>query len=65
MFRAASALIVNKIDLLPHIDCNLKQLEQNALQINSQLKIFETSCKTNQGISDWAEWLLSQLHRHS
>jgi hydrogenase nickel incorporation protein HypB len=51
--------------LLPHIDCNLKQLEQNALQINSQLKIFETSCKTNQGISDWAEWLLSQLHRHS
>ena len=65
MFRIASALIVNKIDLVPYVNCDLKRLERNALQINPQLKIFETSCTTNQGISDWAEWLLSRVHQHS
>ena len=65
MFRIASALIVNKIDLVPYVNCDLKRLEQNALQINPQLKIFETSCTTNQGISDWAEWLASRVHQHS
>ena len=65
MFRIASALIVNKIDLVPYVNCDLKRLERNALQINPQLKIFETSCTTNQGISDWAEWLASRVHQHS
>jgi hydrogenase nickel incorporation protein HypB len=60
MFRSASALIVNKIDLVPYLQCDPKLLEKNALQINPQLKIFETSCRTTQGISDWAEWLVSQ-----
>jgi hydrogenase nickel incorporation protein HypB len=60
MFRSASALIVNKIDLVPYLQCDPKLLRKNALQINPQLKIFETSCKTNQGISGWAEWLISQ-----
>jgi hydrogenase nickel incorporation protein HypB len=65
MFRSATALIVNKIDLVPYVECDLKQLERNALQINPDLKIFETSCKTNQGISGWADWLVSRLHNHS
>jgi hydrogenase nickel incorporation protein HypB len=65
MFRSSSALIVNKIDLVPYVECDLKQLEKNALQINPDLKIFETSCKTVQGISDWVDWLVSRLHNRS
>jgi len=60
MFRNASVLIINKTDLVPYVNCNLEQLRQNALQINPQLKIFETSCTTKQGIAEWAGWLLSR-----
>lgn len=64
MFRNASVLIVNKTDLIPYVNCDLDQLKKNALQINPRLKIFETSCTTNQGISEWAEWLLSLVTQH-
>lgn len=64
MFRNASVLIVNKTDLVPYVNCNLRQLKQNAIQVNPQLKIFETSCTTKQGIAEWAEWLLNRAQQH-
>jgi hydrogenase nickel incorporation protein HypB len=57
MFRHASVLIINKIDLLPYVDSNLNLLKRNALQINPNLTIFETSCTTHAGIPEWCEWL--------
>jgi hydrogenase nickel incorporation protein HypB len=60
MFRNASALIINKIDLLPYVQCNPGNLKDNALRINPALRIFETSCTTKQGIPDWCEWLKEQ-----
>ena len=57
MFRNAPILIINKIDLLPYVDCNIEDLKNNALQINPSLKIFETSCTTGAGISEWCQWL--------
>lgn len=60
MFRSASALVINKIDLLPYVPCRLPDLEQNALQINPTLKIFEVSCTTRAGIADWCHWLCAR-----
>lgn len=57
MFRNASVLVLNKIDLVPYVNCNLKALRANALSINPSLTIFETSCTTGQGISQWCDWL--------
>jgi hydrogenase nickel incorporation protein HypB len=57
MFLNASALIINKIDLLPYVNCNLELLKRNALQINPNLTVFETSCTTSAGIPEWCEWL--------
>ena len=64
MFRKASVLIVNKIDLLAHVNCDIDALKQNALGINPRLKIFETSCTTSLGIDTWCDWLLGQLGKH-
>ena len=61
MFRNASALVINKIDLLPYVNCSLVELRGNALKINPSLKIFETSCTTNEGIQNWCKWLETQL----
>lgn len=57
MFRQAAVLVINKTDLLPYLDCRLDVLRQNALQINPALKVFETSCTTGTGISEWCAWL--------
>jgi hydrogenase nickel incorporation protein HypB len=60
MFRNASVLVVNKVDLIPYINCDLDRLEKNALQVNPHLLVFETSCTTGAGIREWSEWLLSK-----
>jgi len=61
MFRNASVMIVNKIDLLPYINCNIGELRANALRINPALRIFETSCTTGAGIPEWCAWIREQL----
>ncbi len=65
MFRNASVLIINKIDLLPYVSCGLDTVRRNALQINPQLKIFETSCTTQVGIPEWCHWLEERSRRPS
>jgi len=57
MFRNASVLVINKMDLLPYVGCNLEVLKKNALQINPRLLVFQTSCTTGEGIAAWCEWL--------
>ncbi len=61
MFHHASALIINKIDLLPYLNCDLNALKKNALSINPALKVFETSCTTKSGIPQWCSWLEQNL----
>jgi hydrogenase nickel incorporation protein HypB len=60
MFRNASVLLVNKIDLLPYVDCDIATLTGNARKINPSLTIFQTSCKTGAGIPEWSDWLLQE-----
>ncbi len=57
MFRNASVLVINKIDLIPYVNSSLSTLRGNALQINPALRIFETSCTTGAGIDEWCSWL--------
>lgn len=66
MFRRSSAMVINKIDLLGSSDFELARVKQNALQINGQLTIFETSCRTGAGLDAWYSWLkklVSDKHR--
>lgn len=63
MFMNSSVLIINKTDLLPHLDCNIETMKTNALKINPALKIFETSCVTKEGIKEWCEWLKQNIKK--
>lgn len=63
MFQRATAVIINKVDLIPHVPGNLGTLKANALRINPELKVFETSCTIGTGIAQWCEWL--KLHASS
>jgi hydrogenase nickel incorporation protein HypB len=57
MFRESSALVLNKIDLLPYMNTDMNKVRNDSLALNPQLKIFEVSCATGAGIDMWATWL--------
>jgi hydrogenase nickel incorporation protein HypB len=64
MFQESSALILNKIDLLPYTNANLDKIKKDSLSLNRNLKIFEVSCKTGEGLSNWTNWLQSLVKKH-
>ena len=57
MFRESSALVLNKIDLLPYVNTDMNKVRNDSLALNPKLKIFEVSCSTGAGIEAWAQWL--------
>jgi hydrogenase nickel incorporation protein HypB len=60
MFRESSVMVLNKIDLLTHLDVDIKKIRNDALSLNPSMKIFEVSGKTGEGIGRWTEWLRGQ-----
>src|SRR3989337_2132920 len=61
MFQESSALILNKIDLLPYTNTSIEKIRKNSLSLNPKLKIFEVSCRTGEGIGKWVKWLQSLI----
>ncbi|HEU0264132.1 MAG TPA: hydrogenase nickel incorporation protein HypB [Geobacterales bacterium] len=60
MFRAASLLIITKIDLLPHLEFDLQGCREMARRVNPDITILELSSRTGQGMPAWYDWLKSQ-----
>ena len=61
MFQESRVLIINKIDLLPYVDCHVGKMRERALQLNANLEIFEVSCRTGEGLDPWFDWLRRQV----
>ncbi len=61
MFQISSVLIVNKIDLLPYIDCDMEKIRDQARQLNPKQTIFEVSCRSGEGIESWISWLEAKV----
>jgi hydrogenase nickel incorporation protein HypB len=62
MFAISQIMVVNKIDLLPYVDYSLDKVRRQALAINPNLRIFEVSCRTGEGLDAWCEWLMAFAH---
>ena len=60
MFRNASALVINKIDLLPYVGADIQAIRRNAHLTNPGLTILETSASTGAGIPAWCDWLAAK-----
>ena len=60
-FRRSAALVLTKIDLVPHLRFSTQQAIDNALSINPDLLVFSTSSYTGEGLEDWIEWLVAQV----
>ena len=61
MFSGADVVLVNKIDLLPHLEFDLANFTRGVRVLNPEARIMEISCKTGEGIDDWVSWLLAAM----
>ncbi len=57
IFRKTSVVLLSKIDLIDRLDYDKKQLYDDLNNIKVDLKIFELSALTGEGMSDWISWL--------
>ena len=60
MFRESSVLLISKVDLLPHLRCDIEKIKDAARSINPDLIIFEISTYSGQGLDDWHNWIQEQ-----
>jgi hydrogenase nickel incorporation protein HypB len=58
MFRACELVLVNKIDLLPHLEYDVERLLYNIDQVHPDVETILVSARTGEGIDTWREWLL-------
>jgi hydrogenase nickel incorporation protein HypB len=61
MFREASWVVINKIDLLPYVPFDVSRSIAYARQVNPDLRFFEVSALTGEGMDDWLEFLRQSL----
>lgn len=57
MFRAADVVVVNKVDLLPHLDFQLDSFLANLTAVNPEARVIMASARTGEGVDEWCAWL--------
>ena len=65
MFRSADLVLVNKVDLLEHLDFDLEQFLDNLDAVNPGVGRILTSARTGQGVDEWCGWLGRRLRKRS
>ncbi len=60
-FRNATAIVISKIDLLPHVDFNIVEARRLMAGLNPKAPIFELSATTGVGMDAWLSWLQHML----
>jgi hydrogenase nickel incorporation protein HypB len=65
MFRSADLVLVNKIDLLPHLDVDLDLFARNLAAVNPTVQRIDLSARTGVGVEQWCDWLLARVRAPS
>jgi hydrogenase nickel incorporation protein HypB len=63
MFRACDLVLVNKIDLLPHLEFDLQKFLYHLDAVHPGVERRLLSARTGEGIGEWREWLLRAATR--
>ncbi len=59
MFHNADVMLLNKVDLLPHVDFDMEKCKEMARRVNPDIQIFDVSSRTGEGMDGWYGWLAS------
>ncbi|MCX8037581.1 MAG: hydrogenase nickel incorporation protein HypB [Candidatus Sumerlaeia bacterium] len=60
LFRQCCAVVLNKVDLIPHTDFRRERFEGDLRTINADVPLFGVSCRTGEGVDAWVNWLIGQ-----
>jgi len=60
MFRAAEVMILNKTDLLPHVEFDVAGAIENARAVNPDIAVLQVSARSGEGLDSWYGWLRDQ-----
>jgi hydrogenase nickel incorporation protein HypB len=52
-------MLLNKIDLLPHLEFDVERCKEYARRVNPAITIFEVSARSGEGMEAWYHWLLT------
>lgn len=63
LFTQAKALLVNKIDLLPHTGFDLQAFTQAFKGLNQEAALFTVSGLTGEGLDEWGKWVMDNLNK--
>lgn len=61
MYRGIDALILNKIDLLPYVEFDMNYFRRGVEMLNPGVITFPMSCRTGEGVTEWAQWLAGKV----
>lgn len=61
IFRAASLVVLNKIDLLPHLTFDVARFADYARQVNPKLDVLQVSATHGAGMEAWYAWLRTTM----
>jgi len=65
MFQASKLMLLNKVDLLPHLNFDVDKCIASAREVNPDIEILQVSATTGEGMSSWYEWLSARTGRPS
>lgn len=57
MFHAADLMLLNKTDLLPHLDFDVERCVAYAQQVNPRIRVLQVSATTGEGMQAWYQWI--------
>ena len=63
MFHNSDVMLLNKIDLLPHLDFDRDACLGHARRVSHDLAIFEVSARSGEGLEDWYAWLVERIRK--
>jgi hydrogenase nickel incorporation protein HypB len=58
---ARTQLILNKIDLLPHVSFDLHQFREDVKHLSPKTRVLELSARSGRGVEEWIAWLNRRL----
>jgi hydrogenase nickel incorporation protein HypB len=63
LFREAKAVLLNKIDLIPHTNFKPDNFRSDLKMINAQVPLFEISCTRGDGLDKWIDWISGEINK--
>ena len=63
MFRSCELVVINKIDLLPHLDYDLEAFQANLERVNPDARQLLVSARGGEGVEEWCRWLTGTVER--